>query len=97
MDNGDGQGAVDYTGVVTADAPVTVERGLNVPSRCTAELLCGVGALATPVRLARVVVTSTAGAVLFTGYLATEPLQIYAGEAATGAVYRARISAVSDG
>lgn len=96
MDNDDGRGAVDYTGVVTADAPVTVERGLNVPSRCTAELLCGVGGLATPVRLARVVVTSTAGAVLFTGYLATEPLQIYAGEAATGAVYRARISAVSD-
>jgi len=34
--------------------------------------------------------------VLFTGYLATEPVRVYAGEVSSGALYRARLSAVSD-
>ncbi len=96
MDNEDGRGAVDYTGAVAVEGPVTVQRRLNQPSRCTAEIVLGVGALATPVRRGRVEVTSDVGAVLFTGYLATEPVAVYAGQGATGAVYRARISAVSD-
>jgi hypothetical protein len=41
-------------------------------------------------------VTKEDGTLLFTGYLATEPVRMYVGEASTGAVYRARISAVSD-
>ena len=72
---------------------------MNAASRCTAELLCGSGGaigLRVPVRLGRVVVSSDEGAVLFTGYLATEPVQVYAGESTTGAAYRTRISAVSD-
>ncbi len=96
IDNGDGHGAVDYTGMVASDGPVIVQRGLNVPSRCTADLLCGPGGLPAPARLGRVVVQNDAGAVLFTGYLATEPVQEYAGTATTGAVYRARLSAISD-
>ena len=96
IDNEDGRGAVDYTSAVAAEGPLTVQRQLNVPSRCTAEIVLGVGGLVTPVRRGRVVVTTDAGAVMFTGYLATEPVSVYAGGGATGPVYRARLSAVSD-
>jgi hypothetical protein len=41
-------------------------------------------------------VTGEDAAILFTGYLATEPVRVYAGAASEGAVYRARLSAVSD-
>ncbi len=96
IDNGDGRGAADYTAAVAAEGPITVQRQLNQPSRCTAEIALGIGNLAIPVRRGRVVVTADAGAVLFTGYLATEPIAVYAGQGTTGPVYRARISAVSD-
>ena len=42
------------------------------------------------------VVTAEDGSVLFTGYLATEPVQIYVGLATTGAAYKMRLEAVSD-
>ena len=96
IDNEDGRGAVDYTSAVAAEEPLTVQRKLNEPSRCTAEIVLGLQELAAPARRGRVVVTTDAGAVMFTGYLATEPVPIYAGEGATGPVYRARISAISD-
>ena len=87
---------MDYTSAVAADGPITVQRKLNAPSRCTAEIVLGCGGLATPARRGRVVVTNQAGAVLFTGYLATEPVATYAGTGMSGPVYRARVSAVSD-
>ena len=96
IDNEDGLGAVDYTGAIAMEGPITVQRQLNQPSRCTAEIVLGEGGLATPVRRGRVVVTSDAGTALFTGYLATEPVAMYAGQGVTGPVYRARLSAVSD-
>ncbi len=96
IDNEDGRGAVDYTDAIAAEGPITIQRKLNAPSRCTAEIVLGAEGLATPARRGRVVVTSDAGAVLFTGYLATEPVRMYAGQGAQGPVYRARISAVSD-
>ncbi len=96
IDNLDGLGAVDYTGAVAAEGPVTVQRALNVVTRCTAEIVLGVGGPAVPARRGRVTVTTQSGALLFTGYLATEPVRVYAGETSTGAVYRVRISAVSD-
>ena len=96
IDNLDGQGARDYTPSVAPEAPITIQRTLNAPTRCTAELVVGVDDLPVPSRLGRVVVESDAGAVLFTGYLATEPVRVYAGHASAGAVYRARASAVSD-
>ncbi len=100
IDNLDGAGPLDYTCAVPADAKggssLTVQRGLNVPSRCTLELVDGACGLALPVRFARVVVSSDAGGLLFTGYLATEPVRVYAGETTSGVVYRARLSAVSD-
>ncbi len=96
IDNLDGLGAVDYTASVAAEAPITVQRELNKPSRCTAEILLGVGGLGVPARRGRVTVTAADATVLFTGYLATEPVRIYAGNASDGPVYRARIAAVSD-
>ncbi len=96
IDNLDGLGAVDYSGAVAAEGPVTVQRVLNAPSRCTAEIVLGVDGLAVPKRRGRVVVSAADGTLLFTGYLATEPVRVWAGESSQGAVYRARISAVSD-
>ncbi len=96
IDNLDGLGAMDYTGAVAAEGPITVQRALNEPSRCTAEIVLGVEGLAVPARRGRVTVTAADATVLFTGYLATEPVRIYAGNASMGPVYRARVTAVSD-
>lgn len=96
IDNLDGQGPRDYTSSVAPEGPIMLQRTLNAPTRCTAELVVGVGALPLPSRLGRVVVEAEDQTVLFTGYLATEPVRVYAGEASSGAVYRARLSAVSD-
>jgi hypothetical protein len=96
IDNLNGLGAIDYTEVVAAEGPITVQRALNEPSRCTAEIVLGVEGMITPVRRGRVTVTAADATVLFTGYLATEPVSIYAGNASSGPVYRARLTAVSD-
>src|SRR6202034_4674576 len=86
----------DYTEAVAAGGPITVQRALNEPSRCTAEIVLGLSGLAVPVRRGKVTVTTANATLLFTGYLATEPIRIYAGTASAGPVYRARITAVSD-
>lgn len=85
---------MDYTGAVCATGRISLERKLNATSRCTAVVL--VGQLALPVRLARVVVTRDDATVLFTGYIATEPVRVPAGMGTAGLVYTARITAVSD-
>jgi hypothetical protein len=96
IDNLDGLGAIDYTEAVVAGGPITLQRALNEPSRCTAEIMLGVEGLAVPVRRGKVTVTAADATVLFTGYLATEPVRIYSGNASTGPIYRARVTAVSD-
>jgi hypothetical protein len=98
IDNLDGLGALDYTGAIAAEGRLRIERKLNNPSLCTAEVVVGVGGLGLPARRGRVVVTAEDddATVLFTGYVATEPVRVYVGEASGGAVYRARVSAVSD-
>jgi len=96
IDNLDGLGAIDYTEAVAVDGAIKLQRLLNAPTRCTAEIVLGVGGLAEPVRRGRVAVTAADATLLFTGYLATEPVRSYAGSASEGAVYRGRITAVSD-
>lgn len=96
IDNLDGLGARDYTATIAPEGPITVQRVLNEPTRCTAEVVVGEQGLPLPARLGRVIVEADDTTVLFTGYLATEPVRVYAGEASSGAVYRARLSAVSD-
>lgn len=103
IDNLDGQGARDYSAALcpkdAATRPLTVERTLNAPSRAYGALLLAgsAGALPVPVRRARVVITSSAsGATLFTGYLATEPVPVYAGTGFAGNIFRYIFSALSD-
>ena len=95
IDNQTGAGALDYSSALAADAPLEIVRTLNAASRATASLLLP-ASLPTPTRRARVVISSDAGAVLFTGYIATESVAIYAGAGLTGPVYRIAFSAVSD-
>jgi hypothetical protein len=103
IDNLDGNGAIDYSATLYADAPLTIERVLNTPSRCTGSLDVGSPAdpgasstLPVPARRGRVVVTASSGTVLFTGYLATEPVPVYLGVGLAGPVYRVAFSAISD-
>lgn len=103
INNLDELGAVDYSDAVSAEAPFTIERVLNTPSRCSGALDVGAAsnpggasALAVPVRRARVVVSSNSGTILFTGYLATEPVPVYIGVGLAGPVYRVAFSAISD-
>ena len=67
IDNLDGLGAVDYSGAVDGSAPLSIARTLNAPSIAKGVLCLEGSGLATPVRRARVVVSSDLGTVLFTG------------------------------
>ena len=103
IDNLNGGGAVDYTAAISAEAPFTIERVLNTPSRCTGTLDVGapanpgsLPALPVPARRARVVVSTDSGTILFTGYLATEPVPVYVGAGLAGPVYRVAFAAISD-
>ncbi len=96
IDNLDGRGAVDYSATLDRSVPLTLERTLNAPSLAKGRLCLQGSGLGAPVRRARVSVSSDSGLLLFTGYLATEPVGIYAGVASEGAVYRLGFSAVSD-
>jgi hypothetical protein len=96
IDNLDGLGPIDYTAAIDASEPFEILRTLNAPSVLKGALCLAGSTLATPVRRGRVVVTSAAGATLFTGYLTIEPAPVYAGESSPGAVYRLALSAVSD-
>jgi hypothetical protein len=103
IDNLDGAGAVDYSAVICAGAPLTIERVLNTPSRCSGMLDVGAPAnpggetpLLVPVRRGRVVVAGDSGNILFTGYLATEPVPVYVGVGLAGPVYRVAFTAISD-
>jgi hypothetical protein len=103
IDNLNGAGAIDYSAAICPDAPLTIERVLNTPSRCAGLLEVGAqanpgsgSALLVPVRRGRVVVSADNGTVLFTGYLAIEPVPLYAGIGLAGPVYRAAFTAISD-
>ena len=96
IDNLDGLGAIDYSAAVDDSAPLAVTRVLNAPSILKGVLCLEGSGLKVPVRRGRVIVASAAGTCLFTGYLTTEPVAVYAGAASEGAVYRYALHAVSD-
>jgi hypothetical protein len=103
IDNLDGVGEVDYSAAICPDTPLTVGRVLNTPSRCSGLLEVGTQAnpgsgtpLPVPARRGRVVVSADSGTLLFTGYLATEPVPIYIGVGLAGPVYRFEFTAISD-
>jgi hypothetical protein len=96
IDNLDGLGAIDYSAAIDRPGPFQIQRGLNVPSILSGMLCLAGGSWAIPLRRARVVVSSSSGTPLFTGYLATEPEAVYAGVGTAGPLYRLAFSAVSD-
>ena len=67
IDNLDGLGAIDYSEAVCEEGPITLQRALNEPSHCTAEIVLGLGRLAVPVRRAKVTITAADATLLFTG------------------------------
>jgi hypothetical protein len=100
IDNLTGAGALDYSSAVClsgSDVPqLIVERKLNAPSTLRVTLALTGSRLPVPARQARVRVVSAAQAVLFTGYVVTEPQPAYAGADSIGAVYRLELMAISD-
>ncbi len=96
IDNLNGLGPVDYSAALDRSAPFVLERTLNAPSLARGWLCLFASALPTPVRRARVTISSDHGLLLFTGYLATEPAAVYAGVASQGPVYRLLFNAISD-
>jgi hypothetical protein len=96
IDNLDGAGAVDYSAALCTDGPLKIERTLNAPSVCSGMLDVSDAVLAVPLRRGRVIATAANGAILFTGYIATDPEAVYAGTGMKGPVYRYAFNAVSD-
>ena len=96
LDNLDGLGTVDYSAAIDRSHKVEIIRTLNAPSTARGMLCLKASGLATPVRRARIVLASDAGTLLFTGYLTTELIAIYAGVATEGHVYRLAFNAISD-
>ncbi len=96
IDNLDGLGAVDYSAALDRSAPVQIARTLNAPSTARGLLTLAGSSLKNPTRRARIVLQADSGTLLFTGYLTTEPVPIYAGVATEGPVYRLAFRAVSD-
>jgi hypothetical protein len=86
----------DYSAAIVNLPPLTVERTLNKYSTCEFSLDCGDLGLAQPQRNQFVQVTSSDGTVLFTGYLATDPVLEYAGQTTTGPRYRAHVAVMSE-
>ncbi len=94
IDNLDGLGAIDYSASLDASAPLKIERGLNTPSRCGGALI--LNGRAIPARRGRIILVAGNGTVLFTGYIATEAVQEYAGAGIAGPLYRTAFNALSD-
>jgi len=94
IDSLTGLGPIDYTAALAADIPLKITRTLNKPAILSG--LLELGTLPAPARRGRVLVASANGTLLFTGYLAIEPVALYAGVATSGPVYRYEISAVGD-
>jgi hypothetical protein len=92
----DGGGARDYTAALSADTPLQIARTQDEAARCAGVLDINTTVLPAPSRRARVVVTNDSGTVLFAGSIATDPEHVYAGVAATGALYRLAFSAIAD-
>ena len=95
IDNHDGRGAVDYSGVVLAGRPCRIVRRLNEPTAFTVSIVPRPD-LPVPARNGRVLVADDSGSLLFTGYICTEPALELAGHGTTGSVYVAVLSAISD-
>ncbi len=96
IDNLDGNGVIDYSGLLHDKQPITITRKLNEPSVCSFGMVTSATAITVPLRNGRVIVTDGNEVVLFTGYVATEPTRELMGAGTIGPVYQLALSAVSD-
>ena len=88
---------IDYSAVLDAVRPLTIERKLNEPTVSQFWLsLPAQGSLAAPVRNQAVAITGDDGTAYFTGYIASAPIPEYAGLAMEGPRYRLAVRAISD-
>ncbi len=96
IDNLDGRGEVDYTGMLDASVTPRVQRTINQPSTFQCGLLGGSMGFVVPVQGARLVLTKGDGTFIFTGYLSDTPQYEYLGWGQQGSVYRYKLAAESD-
>jgi hypothetical protein len=96
IDNLDGAGPLNYSGAIISKVPLRILRQLNEPTICNFTLALQSINLPMPLRLARIIVSDDGGIVLFTGYVASEPILELAGEGFVGPIYQAAVSTVSD-
>ena len=88
---------LDYSALLDAAHPLTIERKLNEPTVCQFRLsMPSSGDLSAPLRNQSVNVLGDDGTQYFTGYVASSPVPEYAGLALEGPRYRFAICAISD-
>jgi hypothetical protein len=96
IDNLQGQGAVDYTAALDGTVAPRVERKINQPAELRCSLLGTTAGILVPAIGARVALTKTSGAFVFTGYLTEAPQCEYLGFGEQGTIYRYDLIAESD-
>ena len=88
---------MDYSALLDAVHPLSIERKLNEPSVCQFRLSMPTsGDLAVPLRNQSITVAGDDGTLYFTGYIASNPVPEYVGLAIDGPRYRFAICAISD-
>ena len=86
----------DYSAALVNEPALTIERRLNKPQQCSFCVDCDDSGLPFPLRNQTVAVTANDGAVLFNGYVVTDPVLEYAGQTVTGPRYRVHLAAWSE-
>jgi hypothetical protein len=87
---------MDYSQCVAAENSLNLKRVLNQATVCWMLVDCNAAGRAEPSKYGRVVVTSDAGVVLFTGYVALFPEPKLAGAGVVGTMYQYEVTAISD-
>lgn len=96
IDNLQGQGAVDYTTALDGTVAPRIERKINQPAELRCSLLGSMAGFVVPAMGARVILSKTSGAFVFTGYVTQAPQCEYLGFGESGTVYRYGLMAESD-
>ncbi len=96
IDNLQGLGPVDYTAAVDGTVAPRIERAINQPASLQLSLLANAPGFVVPAIKARIVLSKTNGALMFTGYLTQAPQLEYLGWGEQQPVYRYDVVAGSD-
>jgi hypothetical protein len=96
IDNLDGQGARDYTGMLDSARKPRILRKLNRPSEMHLSLISDSADFVVPSAGARVMMGRANGSDVFTGYVVSKPKHEYLGFGERGPVYRYSLTVRSD-